>query len=280
MGEKPAEKTGNAILSGYGMGIQFAGNVGGTIIYKTGNVISTTTEKIGTWWDAASDKAANVLNNLNPDVTITDPLAAAVFGIRLKTQGTLQFQSQASRSFASRSLNSSSAGQPAYAWVTVQVPPDAGMMAFDFTVTGEPADDKIVCAINEQNVFSLAAKFAPDGETVSTDLMDVSAYAGQTVELFFGLAGGTSTDCELAIDGVRFITIPQPKLIANLVGNQVRLSWPAAATGWVLESSDSLAQGSWQEVPITSGVTVDQGVASLDQPMAGPKKFYRLRRVE
>lgn len=277
---QPLGSVGNTLISSYQMGIKFAGNIGGTVIYTVGNVISTTTEKIGNWWDAASDKAANVLNNLNPDVTTTDSLAAAVFGIRLKTQTTPQLQIQSSRTLRHSNLNISSAGLPAYAWVSVQVPPDAGMMAFDFTVTGEPVDDKIVCAINDHNVFSLAAKFAPEGEPVSTDMIDVSAYAGQTVELFFGLAGGTSTNCELAIDGVRFITIPQPKLVASMVGDQVRISWPAAATGWVLESSDSLETGSWQEIPMTNSVVVDQGVASMDQPMTGSKKFYRLRRVE
>jgi hypothetical protein len=152
-------------------------------------------------------------------------------------------------------------------------------MAFDFAVTGDPQDDRIACAINDQNVFTLPAKFAPDGQPVSTDMIDVSAYAGQSVELFFGLTGGTSTNCEVAIDGVRFITIPPPRVALGVVGTNVAIKWPAAATGWVLETSVSLLPGSWQAVPTDTGVTADKGVATLGLPKTGPKGFYRLRRT-
>jgi len=272
---QPLDALGRSVLSGYEMGIQFAGNVGGTVIYKTGEVISETSEKVGLWWDAARDQAADVLNSLNPETLITGPLAAPVFKIRLRTQAAPQPLAQNAKISGPAA---SSAGQPSYAWVSVNVPADAGLMAFDFTVTGDPQDDQIACAINEQNVFTLAAKFAPDGQTVSTDLIDVSAYAGQTVQLFFGLVGGSSTNCEVAIDGVRFITVPSPNLAIGAAGPNIVLKWPAAATGWVLETSSSLAPGSWQEVPPTTGVTVDRGVATMEQPMSGSKKFFRLRR--
>ena len=159
----------------------------------------------------------------------------------------------------------------------MNVPANAGMMAFDFTVTGDPVGDSIACAVNGKNIFTLPAKFAPDGSPVSTDMMDISAYAGQSVELFFGLVGGTSTNCQVAIDGIRFITIPQPKVGLAASGANVAVKWPAAAVGWILETSDTLAPNSWQPVPMT-GVTVGQGVATIVQPGSGPKRFYRLRR--
>ena len=180
--------------------------------------------------------------------------------------------------FGARNLAGAGAtNQPGYAWMTVNVPANAGLMAFDFTVTGEPQDDCVACAVNGQNVFALPAKFAPDGSPVSTDMMDVSAYAGQSVEFFFGLVGGTSTNCAVTVDGIRFITIPPPKvgIVAN--GANTAVKWPAAAVGWILETSDTLAAGSWQPVPL-AGVTVEQGVATLAQPVVGSRKFYRLRR--
>ena len=161
-------------------------------------------------------------------------------------------------------------GQPAYAWVTVNVPPNAGLMAFDFTVTGDP--------VNDQNVFTLPAKFAADGQPMSTDMSDVSAYAGQSVELFFGLTGGTSTNCTVAIDGVRFLTIPQPKVGVAVSGSNVAVKWPAAATGRVLETTDSLAPAHWQSVPTNIPVMLDRGVATVQLPKVGTQKFYRLRR--
>ena len=91
-------------------------------------------------------------------------------------------------------------------------------------------------------------------------------------------AGGTSTDCEAAIDGVRFITIPQPKIGIVEAAPNLLLKWPAAAAGWFLEATDSLAPPNWQPVPMDAGVTVDSGVVTFEQPTAGAQKFYRLRR--
>ena len=150
-------------------------------------------------------------------------------------------------------------------------------MAFDFTVTGDPLDDRIACAVNGQNVFTLPAKFAAEGEVMSTDMMDVSAFAGQSIEVFFGLVGGTSPDCEVAIDGLRFITIPTPKVGIGFAGAGADVKWPAAASGWVLEATDSLDTPNWQPVPMT-GVTVEQGVATVPQPINAAARFYRLRR--
>ena len=194
--------------------------------------------------------------------------------IRLLTQPAPQFAANTGK----RAAAQATAGQPADAWMTVRVPPDAGFLAFDFTVTGQPAEDRIVCAINDQNVFNLPAKFAPDNVPSSTDLIDVSAFAGQDIELFFGLAGGTSTNCEVAIDGVRFITVPQPKIGIVKAAPNLLLKWPAAAAGWFLEATDSLAPANWQPVPMDAGVTVDSGVVTFAQPIAGTRKFYRLRR--
>ena len=151
-------------------------------------------------------------------------------------------------------------------------------MAFDFTVTGDPVDDRIACAINGQNVFTLAAKFVSEGEPMSTDMIDVSAYASQDIKLFFGLAGGTSTNCQVAIDGLRFITLPTPKVGVAVTGPNVAVKWPAAASGWVLESSETLAIGSWQPVPLGSGPAAQSGVLSIQEAVTGLKKFYRLRR--
>ena len=270
----PLDETGKYVLRNYETGIQWAGNVGGTVIYKTGQVITATTEKAGIWWDAAYDFVANVPNNIDPGVTVSRSVAEPVPSIKLSTQpvppGALP-QSIAEGAAAP------AVGQPAYAWLTVNVPANAGMIAFDFTVTGDPVDDSIASAVNGQNIFTLPAKFAPDGSPVSTDMLDISAYAGQSVELFFGLVGGTSTNCQVAIDGIRFIIIPQPKVGIAVSGANVAVKWPAAAVGWILETSDTLAPNSWQPVPMT-GVTVGQGVATIVQPVSGSQRFYRLRR--
>jgi hypothetical protein len=79
------------------------------------------------------------------------------------------------------------------------------------------------------------------------------------------------------VDGIRFITIPEPKVGVAADGQNVAIKWPAAAVGWVLETSGTLEPDSWRLVPMT-GVTVESGVATLEQPVSGPRRFYRLRR--
>ena len=267
---KPLDATGRAIMDGYLTGITVAGEIGGTAIYKTGVVITETKEKVGNMIDATQDYVANTTVSLDPDSLQLGPVTIPFMRIRLLTQAAPQFAGK-------RNMPAAAVGQPAYAWMTVHVPADAGFLAFDFTVTGQPAEDRIVCSINDTNIFNLPAKFAPDNVPSSTDLINVSAFAGQDIELLFGLTGGTSTNCEVAIDGVRFITVPTPKVGVVANGPNVAVKWPAAASRWVLESTDSLTTPSWQPVPMT-GVVVDQGVVTVEQPFSEPIRFFRLRR--
>ena len=275
-----ADAAGNAVISGYHTGVQWVQSTASNVVHKVGAVTTEVGEKVGLGWDAAMDFESDVLNAVNQDLRIALPLASSVFRLILRTQ--LAPLAPAANSLVADATQQApaapTAGQPAYAWITVTVPADAGMMAFDFTVTGDPVEDKIACAINDQNVFTLPAKFAPDGKPVSTDMMDVSAYAGQSIELFFGLAGGTSTNCQLAIDGLRFVTVPAPKVGVAILGANAAVKWPAAASGWVLESSETLAIGSWQPVPLGSGPAAQSGVLSIQEAVTGLKKFYRLRR--
>ena len=156
----------------------------------------------------------------------------------------------------------------------------AGSLWYEYLATSDALD----AASDTLNSIEPDSQFAgpvaaPDGSPVSTDMIDISAHAGQTVELFFGLVGGTSTKCAVAVDGVRFIIIPQPKVGLALNGPNIAVKWPAAAVGWVLETSDTLAPVSWQAVPMT-GVAVDKGVATIEQPIGESRRFYRLRRVQ
>jgi hypothetical protein len=272
---KPADAVGQAVLNGYMTGIMVAGEIGGTAIYKTGSVITETKEKVGNMIDATQDFAANTTFTLNPDSLQLGPVTIPFMRIRLMTQPTPQPMGK-NGAFAA----ADAAGQPPYAWMTVRVPADAGYLAFDFTVTGQPAEDRIVCAINDGNVFDLPAMFAPDNVPSSTDLIDVSRFAGQDIELLFGLTGGTSTNCEVAIDGVRFITVPEPKIGIVDAGANVLLKWPAAASDWVLEESPSLVPASWRVVPMDAGVAVDSGVLTFERPKTQGRMFYRLKQFQ
>ncbi len=271
---------GDQISSFYKTKIDWVGEIGGSVIHTTGNVITSSTQKLGLFWDAAEDKAADVLNSVDPSMLITGPLGASVFQIRLITQPPSVGAMQASASDRGIAPMAVEEDADPTARFTINVPADAAFIAFDFTVTGDPVNDRLACAINGQNVFTIPAAFAPDDKTVSTDLINVVAHAGQNVEMFFGLVGGSSSDCEVTIDGLRFITLPKPSVI--LSRDQVGLSaqWPASATGWALQQSSTLAPGSWLDIPEDTGISVKQGVSKLPLNTQEGQMFYRLRKKE
>lgn len=80
--------------------------------------------------------------------------------------------------------------------------------------------------------------------------------------VFFGLVGGTPTNYTTTVIGLRFINIPQPTVKVQVKGSDATVSWPAAAVGWVLKSSDTLDPDSWQPVPM-SGVLAEEGAARI-----------------
>ena len=243
-------------------------SVGNNVVRKVGEVQTQVTEKVGQGWDAFKDTVSH----------FSDQVVSETQGSwQLQSLSGLLLKNSEAPAVLARGPNNGGVVSP-YAWMTVTLPSDAALLAFDFKVTGDPVEDCVVCAINEQNLFSLPLKFAPDGMMVSTDMMDVSAYAGQNVEIMFGLAGGTSTTAELTVDGLRIISVPAPQLKVQAEGNQVALRWPAAATGWLLEASDNLTAGSWQAISPGAVVTVDNGDIILTETVDRVRRYYRLRR--
>ena len=114
---------------------------------------------------------------------------------------------------------------PAMAWVPVQIPSNATSMAFDFIIAGDPVDDFLVFGIETNNLYSLEAKYIPTNSVSGSRLIDVSAWAGTSNEVFFGLMGGTSTNATLQIDNIRFYSL-QSNLVDS-VGDGIPDSWRA-----------------------------------------------------
>jgi hypothetical protein len=65
-------------------------------------------------------------------------------------------------------------------------------------------------------------------------------------------------------------------LNVSLSGNTVALSWPAAGTNFVLDSTTSLAASAWAEVPQSPVAVGDQCVVT--NSIVAPSQFVRLRR--
>ena len=161
----------------------------------------------------------------------------------------------------------------AYAWLPVQVPSNAVGLVFDFIVSGDGANDRVVAGINDSNLFSLATQFIATNTLMNSGPLSVGRWAGQDVELFFGIAGGTSTNAGVAVQNIRFLSLPLPVLVAENSGPNTVVSWTESAPGFVLEFSTNLnAAGSWSARTNVGGYVGQRVFTNLTSG------FYRLRR--
>jgi hypothetical protein len=164
---------------------------------------------------------------------------------------------------------------PPMAWLPIPFPANATAMAFDFTVEGNPVNDVLVCGIGTNNLFSLEAKYIPTNAISASPLLDVSAWAGTTNELFFGFLGGSSTDATLVIENIRFFSLAAPRLEIVVSGNATLLCWPVAAGGYVVETTPTLTTPVWETVTITPVISADRYM--LTNSWGDEARFFRLR---
>ncbi len=165
---------------------------------------------------------------------------------------------------------------PAYVWMPVFVPADAAVLVFDFTVSGEPKEDGVACGINGTNLFSLQAKFVSPGDLATSSPIDMAPYTGTTNEFFFGVVGGTSTNCTVTVEGLRFYTFAAPTLSITTAAGLPLLSWPTTAIGYSLETTPSLSPPAWIAVADPPAVLGKQYVVTNAWP--DQTRFFRLRQ--
>ena len=166
---------------------------------------------------------------------------------------------------------------PAYVWLLLTIPTNAATLTFDFALTGDGSNDVFVAGVNGTNVFAQEARLLPQGITVASGPIEVTHYAGQSVELFFGLVGDTSTNATVSVDGIRFQEAFRPPLEVATVGNQATVSWPISAPNFVLESASALGgTNQWSAVTNTFGVVDFQYTLTND---ASGVRFFRLRNL-
>jgi len=158
----------------------------------------------------------------------------------------------------------------------VAVPTNAAVFCFDFSLAGKAGEDLLTANLAGTNVFALEGKYMPTNQTLNSGPIDVTRWAGQTVELFFGLLGGTSTNATVTVGAMRFYQVVPPQLEAEQSGAQVILSWPASALDYTLVSVDSLTDTNWLAVtnpPVLFGLR-----QQVTNETSSGSKFYRLRK--
>ncbi len=196
----------------------------------------------------------------------------------------LRTSSGSGGSFASQAMRKNSpadagggANIPAYVWVMLAVPSNTVSMSFNFKLDGNGGNDTFAAAVNGTNVLAMETSFIETNVTLNSGLIDVSAWAGQQIELFLGIVGGTSTNASLTVNGFRFYSVAPPALQAQNVGNVFKVSWPLSAEGYILETSSTLTgTNSWTTVTNIPAIVDLQNTVTNTMPVSS--RFYRLRK--
>jgi pimeloyl-ACP methyl ester carboxylesterase len=167
---------------------------------------------------------------------------------------------------------------PACAWIPLAVPPNAVSMSFHFMVQGDGQDDSFAVALGGTNVLSLAMDLIQTNVTLSSGLIRVSPWAGQTVELFLGIVGGTSTNASLTAGGISFYGMVPPSLQAQAYGSNLVVTWPVSADAYALETSTSLTgTNSWAAVTNVPAIVNFQN--TVTNAISAGSRFYRLNKA-
>ncbi len=169
---------------------------------------------------------------------------------------------------------------PPAVWLTLALPAEVRGLSFDFTLTsGAGGDDYLAFGINGTNRFALETRFMETNRTFSSGWIDVSEYAGQSVEFFFGVLGDVSTNVAVTVDGVRFYQAIAPRLELLRSGADIVLRWPADNGGFTLESAANLGPvADWS--PMNVAPVVDAGFYSVTHSITDSARFFRLRQSD
>jgi hypothetical protein len=133
-------------------------------------------------------------------------------------------------------------------------------------------------ALGGTNLLSLAMSLIQTNTTLTSGLIGVSQCAGQTVELFLGIVGGTSTNASLTVNGISFYAVVPPSLQAQAYGTNLVITWPVSADGYTLEFSTSLTgTNSWGAVTNVPAIVDSQ--YTVTNAISAGSRFYRLNKV-
>ncbi len=231
-------------------------------IYVAGNVaaqVNSVSQSVNQYVNDTFTRVTTDVEN-GGEALVSISRSSAVLALSLTTGPGTGNQTMTSKMPKPFGLNGqATSNAPPMAWVPVAVPSDQAAMVFDFSVSGNPGEDALVCGIGTNNLFSLQAKYIPTNAVSTTRLIDVSQWAGTTNEFFFGFLGGTSTNAVLQIDNIRFYSVLPPMLNVSITNNSAVLSWPLWANGFTLQSTDNLTNSnSWVDVGGTPAIVGSQ----------------------
>jgi hypothetical protein len=107
---------------------------------------------------------------------------------------------------------------PAYSWLNFKVPNNINLLSFAFAFNGFGDNDYLTFGINDELLYQMYGKYMENGIFMNTGYIDISKWAGQNVELFFGLNSDGISGGELSIRNINFAhyQTPEPTTIMLL----------------------------------------------------------------
>jgi len=110
---------------------------------------------------------------------------------------------------------------PAYAWIPIDLPAGANHLSVDFSFHNLTEGDTFLLAADGYVLFFMDAPSVLDGLTVSTGLLDISAWQNGSIELFIGLMSDDQTGGRIVVDNIQFHTlsvsaVPEPASLTLL----------------------------------------------------------------
>jgi hypothetical protein len=245
---------------------------GGVVVNAADSTWNAATGLFNYVWNATAQGGQTLINDFNSPNSLGVSLTTGPYtAIQHLNQGLVRPMGSPSPADGGGTASNT----PAMVWLPIQFPANAVAMTFDFALSGDPVNDVLVCGIDTNNLFSIQAKYIPTNQFSASRLIDVSAYAGTTNELFFGFLGGTSTNATLQIQNIQFYFLQQPQLNIVPMNGAIMLTWPTTAAGYVIESTPSLTSSVWEtatNVPAISGSSYILTNSWTDQT-----RFFRLR---
>jgi pimeloyl-ACP methyl ester carboxylesterase len=164
---------------------------------------------------------------------------------------------------------------PAYIWIPLNIPSNAVSISFDFMLQGNGNQDSFQAALNGTNVLSLETSLIQTNIALNSGMINVSQYAGQQVELFLGIVGGTSTNASLTLSDFNLYVALPPSLKVQLSGTNFIVAWPLSASGYTLETTTNLSvPNSWTIVTNMPSIVNFQYIVT--NQISSGSVFYRL----
>jgi hypothetical protein len=176
-------------------------------------------------------------------------------------------------------MGGGSGNTPAYAWIPLTIPSNTVSMSFDFMVQGNGNQDSFQVAINGTNILSLETVLIQTNVTLNTGLMNVSQYAGQQVQLFLGIVGGSSTNAALTASDFQFYSVLPPSLHIQLSGTNVVLTWPLSGANYAVQYANQLVPPvAW--TPVKNSPVIVNFQYTITNILNGSQGYYQLNQSQ